>query len=102
MKIKVDGKIYKVVKVVFDPFDKGNYYFVEGQKTPFGDLDYEIEIVDFGLQYEEAIKLIKQKRVKVDLLIAYRKRRDFYNADLSSQRQLSEKEWNLLIEVFEL
>ena len=46
MKIKVDGKIYNVVKIVVDDSEKAHYFFVEGQKTPFGDLDYDIEIIE--------------------------------------------------------
>ena len=46
MKIKVGEDIYEVTKIVYDPFDKCYYYYVEGMNTPFCDLDDDIEELD--------------------------------------------------------
>lgn len=45
MKVKIFNKIYEVETVVYCEEEKGTYYYLKGKKTPYCDLDYDIEII---------------------------------------------------------
>lgn len=46
--IKINGKIYHLVRKEYDPLINGYYYFVQERNEPFCDLDDEIEEVYNG------------------------------------------------------
>ena len=46
MKIKVNGKEYKVIMLTFNSYEECYYYYVEGEEEPFNDNDHNIEIID--------------------------------------------------------
>ena len=46
MKIRVNGKEYKVVMLSFNSYEECYYYYVDGEDEPFSDNDYEIEVIE--------------------------------------------------------
>ena len=44
-KVKINGKVYTLIQTIYDPFHGCFYYFVDGEREPFCDLDNEIEVI---------------------------------------------------------
>ena len=62
MKVKIFDKIYEVEHICYCEEEKGTYYYLKGKKTPYCDLDYDIEIINESKELTplDACKIIRE------------------------------------------